>query len=252
MNLLKKIIIVGSIFCSSIMMGEEIPVPPHKEWSFEKWNGTFDKAKLQRGFQIYKEICSTCHSLKRIRFRELGAIGFNSLEIKALAASYEIHDGPNDEGEMFNRACIPSDVIPWVFKNDNQAKSANNGSLPPDLSLMVKARKYGASYMYAILTGYSDAPKNLTLTDTQHYNKYFPGHLISMAPPLLSEGQVTYADGTKATIEQMAEDVVTFLAWAAEPELETRKQDGFSTLMFLAFLTLLFYFTKRRIWKDVK
>jgi ubiquinol-cytochrome c reductase cytochrome c1 subunit len=252
MSAFKKIILMVSVIYSSLSMSEEIPVPPHKKWSFEKWNGTFDKGKLQRGFQIYKEVCSTCHSLKRIRFRELSAIGFTALEIKALAASYEIHDGPNDEGEMFNRSGIPSDIIPWVFKNDNQAKSANNGALPPDLSLMVKARKYGASYVYALLTGYAEAPKDLTLTDTQHYNKYFPGHLISMAPPLVSEGQVTYADGTKATIEQMAEDVVTFLAWAAEPELETRKQEGFSTLIFLAFLTILFYFTKRRIWKDVK
>lgn len=240
------------VFSLQIVCGEHVLEPPKKEWSFQKWRGTFDKAQLQRGFQVYKEVCSTCHSLKRIRFRELEAIGFSALEIKALAATYEIHDGPNQDGDMFDRPGLPSDQMPWVYKNSNQAKAANNGALPPDLSLMIKARKYGADYLYALLTGYEQAPQNVKVGEGQYYNVYFPGHLLAMAPPLVSEGQVSYADGTVATIQQMAEDVTTFLAWASEPEMEERKQSGFSTLLFLFFMTGLFYFTMRRIWRDVQ
>lgn len=223
-----------------------------QDWSFQKWNGTFDRAALQRGFQVYKEVCAACHALKHIRFRELKAIGFNDDEIKALAATFEVMDGPNDEGEMFKRHAEPKDPYPWTFKNDKQARAANNGALPVDLSLVVKARKGGADYVYALLTSYKDAPKGVVKSDTQHWNDVFPGNLLSMAPPLVSEGQVTYADGTKATIEQMAKDVTTFLAWAAEPEMETRKQMGLNALLFLCFMSVLFYLVKRRIWKDVQ
>lgn len=223
-----------------------------QSWNFQKWNGTFDRSALQRGFQVYKEVCSTCHGLKRIRFRELADIGFNEEEIKALAASYQIHDGPNDEGEMFDRSGMPSDAFPWVYKNANQAKAANNGSLPPDLSLMIKARKGGADYVYALLTGYENPPQGVTMESTQHWNKFFPGHLISMSPPLITEGQVTYADGTKATIDQMARDVVTFLSWAAEPEMEERKRSGLNALLYLFLLTGLLYIVKRRTWQDIK
>lgn len=223
--------------------------PQH--WSFEKWNGTFDRAALQRGFQVYKEVCAACHALKHIRFRELKDIGFSEEEVKALAKSYEILDGPNDEGEMFNRPGEPKDALPWTYKNEKQARAANNGALPVDLSLVVKARKRGADYVYALLTSYKEAPKDVVKSDNQYWNTAFPGHLLSMAPPLV-DGHVTYADGTKATIEQMAKDVTTFLAWAAEPEMEIRKQMGVNALIFLCIMTILFYFVKRRIWKDVK
>ena len=244
-------VFISFLIAENKLWAEGVIEPPKKEWTFEKWNGAFDKAKLQRGFQIYKEVCATCHGLKRIRFRELKAIGFTDLEIKALAASYDIHDGPNDEGEMFDRPGLPSDAMPWIYKNAKQAKAANNGAFPPDLSLIVKARKYGADYIYALLTGYCEPPKEIAVSNGQYYNKYFSGKLIAMAPPL-TDGQVTYADGRKATVSQMAEDVTNFLAWAAEPEMEERKQDGFVTLMFLLFMTVLFYFTMRRIWQDVK
>ncbi|CAO5681111.1 MAG: Cytochrome c1 [Holosporales bacterium] len=238
-------------FLIAVAFCEQQPAIEHQNWSFNKWNGTFDRAALQRGFQVYKEVCAACHALKHIRFRELKNIGFSDGEIKALAQGYEILDGPNDDGEMFKRPGEPKDALPWVFKNEKQARSANNGALPVDLSMVVKARKHGADYVYALLTSYKEAPKDVVKSDTQYWNEAFPGHLLSMAPPL-TDGQVTYADGTKATIEQMAKDVTTFLAWAAEPEMETRKQMGINALIFLCAMTIIFYLVKRRIWKDVK
>lgn len=225
---------------------------PEVSWSFDGWNGTFKRDQLQRGFQVYKEVCSSCHGIKLLRFRELEAIGFTAPQVKALAASYDINDGPNLEGDMFVRKGLPSDVIPGPYKNDNQAKSVNNGAVPPDLSLIVKARKGGANYVKALLTGYMNPPVGITLRETEHYNRYFPDHKIAMAPPFVADDQVTYTDGTNATISQMAEDVTAFLAFVAEPEMEDRKRAGFETLLYLAFMTLLFYFTKRKIWKDVK
>lgn len=225
---------------------------PEIPWSFEGWNGTFKRDQLQRGFQVYKEICSSCHGIKLLRFRELTAIGFTEAQIKALAASYDIEDGPNLEGDMFTRKGLPSDVIPGPYKNDNQAKSVNNGAVPPDLSLIIKARKGGANYVKALLTGYMDPPPGINLRETEHYNRYFPDHKIAMAPPFVTDGQVVYADGMDAKISQMAEDVTAFLAFVAEPEMENRKRAGFETLLYLVFMTLLFYFTKRKIWQDVK
>jgi ubiquinol-cytochrome c reductase cytochrome c1 subunit len=245
-----SLFIISFFACSSVAIAHEETHIPKQTWSFDGAFGKFDKAQLQRGFQVFKEVCSTCHSLKRIRFRDLSAIGFSELEIKALAASFEIHDGPNQEGEMFDRKGLPSDPYPWTFKNDNQAKAANNGALPLDLSLIVKARKGGADYIHAFLIGFDCPPKYIKVSQGQYWNKAFPGNLISMAPPL-TENQVTYADGTKATIDQMAKDVSAFLAFAAEPEMEKRKQKGYNTLMYLAFLTILSYIVKRRIWKDV-
>jgi ubiquinol-cytochrome c reductase cytochrome c1 subunit len=225
---------------------------PEISWSFKGWNGTFKRDQLQRGFQVYKEVCSSCHGIKLLRFRELSAIGFSEAQIKALAAAYDINDGPNLEGKMFSRKGLPSDAIPGPYKNDNQAKFVNNGAVPPDLSLIVKARKGGANYVKALLTGYMDPPPGVTLRETEHYNRYFPDYKIAMAPPLITDNQVTYADGTDATISQMAEDVTAFLAFVAEPEMEERKRSGFQTLLYLVFMTGLFYLTKRKIWKDVK
>lgn len=248
--------ILSFFFVFSLMIAQanhEVQDPiPQTSWSFDGWNGTFKRDQLQRGFQVYKEVCSSCHGIKLLRFRELTAIGFTEAQIKALAASYDIDDGPNLEGDMFTRKGLPSDAIPGPYKNDNQAKTVNNGAVPPDLSLIVKARKGGANYVKALLTGYMEPPSGVTLRETEHYNRYFPDHKIAMAPPFVTDGQVVYADGTDAKMSQMAEDVTAFLAFVAEPEMEDRKRAGFETLLYLAFMTILFYFTKRKIWKDVQ
>lgn len=245
-----------SILTHALLIGESNHITlghvsiEKQNWSFNGLLGKFNKAELQRGFQVFKEVCSTCHSLKRIRFNDLQKIGFSALEVKALAATYDIHDGPNQEGDMFDRKGLPSDAYPWVFKNANQAKAANNGALPPDLSLITKARKYGADYIYALLTGFDNAPEGFHLNPGQYYNKAFAGHLISMAPPL-TDGQVTYADGTKATVAQMARDVSAFLTFTAEPKMEKRKEKGVDTMIYLTFMTILFYIVKRRIWRNI-
>ena len=230
---------------------ENVTVPPKQNWSFNKPNGTFDRAALQRGFQVYKQVCSACHSIKLISFRHLKSMGLTDAEIKVLASQYQIKDGPNDEGEMFERPGRPSDYIPGPYLNDKQARAANNGSLPPDQSLIVKARLYGADYIYAVLTGYKKAPNGFNLNPGQYYNEYFPGNAISMTQPL-SESLVTYNDGTKASVDQMAHDVTTFLAWASEPEMEDRKRLGIKVLMYLLLMTGLFYATMRRIWSALK
>ncbi|CAO5680586.1 MAG: Cytochrome c1 [Holosporales bacterium] len=246
-NIIKSLLIISTL---SVLSAEN-EMPIQKEvWSFDGIFGTFDRAQLQRGFQVFREVCATCHSLKYIHFRDLNGI-FSDIEIKALAASYDIHDGPNDEGEMFDRKGLPSDAFPWVFKNANQARSANHGALPPDLSLMAKARKGGANYIYALLTSFTNPPKGTCVNDGQYWNTAFHGNLISMAPPLTTENQVIYQDGTKATVDQMAKDVSAFLAFTAEPEMEKRKQKGINAFIFLGLLTVISYIVKRRIWKDV-
>ncbi|MCE2716182.1 MAG: cytochrome c1 [Alphaproteobacteria bacterium] len=229
---------------------EPAAVPPKQDWSFASPIGTFDRAALQRGFQVYKQVCSACHSIKYISFRHLKALGLSDAEIKVLASQYQIKDGPNDEGEMFERPGRPSDYFPLAYANEKQARAANNGAFPPDLSLIVKARPGGADYVYALLTGFTENP-DFKVGTGQYYNAYFSGHAISMAPPL-SEGLISYGDGTKATVEQMAHDVTTFLAWASEPEAEERKRLGLKVLMYLLMMTGLFWATMRRIWKNVR
>lgn len=230
---------------------EDAPIPPKQKWSFNVPNGTFNRASLQRGFQVYKQVCAACHGIKYVSFRHLKALGLTPGEIKVLAAEYQIKDGPNDEGEMFERPGRPSDYFPSTYNNEKQARAANNGAYPVDLSLITKARKHGADYVFALLTGYKEPPSNFKVGENQFYNEYFPGHAISMRQPL-TEGIVTYNDGTKASIEQMAKDVTTFLAWASEPEMEQRKQLGFKTLMYLIVMTILFYITMRKVWRGVK
>jgi ubiquinol-cytochrome c reductase cytochrome c1 subunit len=226
---------------------------PHHDWSFKGILGTFDRGELQRGFQVYKEVCSSCHGLKRVAYRNLRFLGFKEAEIKAIAANYQVTDGPNDEGEMFQRSARPSDNFVSPYPNEKAARAANNGASPPDLSLITKSRPGGANYVYSLLTGYTPPPPGMELdpNDTRHYNAYYPGYYISMAAPL-SEGQVTYADGAQATVAQMAHDVVAFLSWAAEPELESRKELGFKVLFYVLFMTAIFYVVNRRVWKDVK
>ena len=225
---------------------------PERSWSFDGPFGTVDKAAAQRGFQVFKNVCATCHSISLIRYRDLAEIGFNEQEIKAIAAEYETQDGPNDEGALFMRKSIPSDIFFEPYANEAAARAANDGSVPIDLSLITKARKHGADYLYALLTGYQSAPEGVSLFPGKYYNPYFPGGQIVMPPPLISEDLVTYADGTSASIEQMAEDVTNFLAWAAEPEMEKRKQTGYKMLIILAVLAILLYFLKKSIWRRVK
>jgi ubiquinol-cytochrome c reductase cytochrome c1 subunit len=229
---------------------EEAPSPPRQQWSFEGVFGTYDRAALQRGFQVYKEVCAACHPVKHLFFRDLTEIGYNETEVKGIAAQVQVTDGPNDSGEMFQRPARPSDPIPGPFPNDQAARAANNGALPPDLSLITKARDGGPDYVYAILDGFKDAPAGFKVLDGMYYNEYFNGHQIKMPPPLSPE-QVKFADGTPATVPQMAHDVVTFLNWAAEPTLENRHRIGFKVILFLIVATGVFYAAKRKIWSRV-
>ncbi|MFQ6017494.1 MAG: cytochrome c1 [Kiloniellaceae bacterium] len=234
---------------SAAQAAEEAEAPGHN-WSFSGIFGTFDRAAQQRGFQVYKEVCAGCHSLDLVAFRHLEALGFSAEEVKAIAAEYTIIDGPNDDGEMFERPGRPSDFFPPPFPNDKAAAAANGGAIPPDLSLMAKAREGGPDYLRALLTGYVEPPGEFDLIEGLSYNLYFPNHQIAMPPPLF-EGAVEFADGTEASVEQMAGDVTTFLMWAAEPNLEARKEMGIKVMLFLLVFTGLLYAAKRRVWSDL-
>lgn len=223
---------------------------PDRQWSFEGIFGSFDMNSVQRGLQVYLEVCAGCHGLELIAFRNLSDLGYNEDEVKAIAANFTVIDGPDDNGEMFERPGLPFDRFPPPFANDKAAAAANGGAVPPDLSLMAKARMNGADYLHALLTGYRDPPPDFDLLDGLSYNEYFPGHQIAMAQPL-DDGYVEYMDGTEATLDQMAIDVTTFLAWTAEPELEERKQMGIKVILFLIVLTGLLYAVKRKIWADL-
>jgi ubiquinol-cytochrome c reductase cytochrome c1 subunit len=228
----------------------EAPEPPHQNWSFEGPLGTFDRAALQRGYQVYKEVCSACHSMNQLYYRNLAALGFNDAEIKALAAEATVTDGPNDQGEMFERPGRPSDHFKAPFPNAKAASAANNGAAPPDLSLIIKALHGGSDFVYALLNGYTDPPAGVKVPDGMNYNVMFPGHMIAMPPPL-SEGAVTFADGTAASVPQMAHDVVTFLTWASEPEMEQRKRIGLKVMAYLLLMAGVLFALKRKIWRDV-
>ena len=221
------------------------------DWSFNGVSGKFDRASIQRGFLVYKEVCSSCHSIKNISFRNLKEIGFNDEEVKAIASNYTIKDGPNEEGDFFDRNGVISDYFPPPYLNDNAAKYANNGALPIDLSVIIKARKDGANYMYSLLTGYSEDQENLKLEPGTYYNKYFYDNKIAMPPPFV-EDQVLYLDGTKATVKQMAKDVTHFLHWCSEPEMEKRKALGIKVMLFLLIAAIICYFANKRIWKKAK
>ena len=223
------------------------------EWPWGGIFGQYDRAALQRGLQVYKEVCAGCHGLRLIAFRNLMEIGYSEAQVKAFAKEYEVQNKePNDEGEMFNRPALPSDRFVSPFPNEQAARAANGGAYPPDLSLIVKARANGADYMYSLMVGYEQAPAGATPpAENLHYNAYFPGNWIAMPPPL-SEGAVEYADGTKATVDQMARDVTSFLTWTAMPELEQRKQMGLAVMMFLVVFTGLLIATKKKVWADVK
>ncbi|AAU03744.1 cytochrome c1 [Rickettsia typhi] len=221
------------------------------KWSFDGIFGTVNREAAQRGFQVYKEVCSVCHSLNNLYYRNLKDIGFSDDEIKEIAKGYTVKDGPNDDGEMFERPALPYDRFVQPYPNEQAARKANNGANPPDLSLIIKARYDGANYIYSLLTSYTDPPAYFKMMHGAHYNPYFPGAQIVMPPPL-TDGQVTYMDGTNASVEQMSRDVTVFLQWAAEPEMEHRKSIGLKVMMFLIVFTILFYIAKNRIWSNLK
>lgn len=235
---------------SQALGAEGALAPIEKDWHHDGIFGTFDRAAAQRGFQVYREVCSACHGLDYIAFRHLQDIGFSEEQVRALAAEYQITDGPNDEGEMIEREARPSDQVPSPYANEGEARVANGGALPPDLSLITKARAEGTDYLYSLLQGYTEPPAGEEAPEGMYYNAYYPGHWIAMPPPL-TEGGVTYTDETEASVEQMANDVTAFLTWAAEPTLEARKQAGLKVMLFLIILTALLYATKRKIWSDM-
>ncbi len=244
--------------------------PVRNHWSFAGPFGRYDTAQLQRGFKIYREVCSTCHSINLLAFRNLGDPGgpqFTAAEVAAIAAEYKIKDGPNDQGEMFERPGRPADHFPPPFPNEQTARLANGGALPPDMSVLAKARQYergfpwfvidiftqyqelGVDYIVSVLKGYAQKPAAMTMPDGMQYNTYFPGNAIGMPPPL-ADGVVTYTDGSPQTLDQYSKDIAAFLMWSAEPTLDVRKRTGFQVIIFLVILSVLLYFTKKKIWHD--
>ena len=224
------------------------------DWSFKGLFGKFDRGSLQRGYQVYTEVCASCHSMKYLSYRNLSEKGgpeFSVAEAKAIAASFEVTDGPNADGEMFQRPAKLSDKFVMPYENVKAAQAANGGAYPPDMSVLVKARGGGVDYIYSLLQGYEDAPPGVTLDDGVYYNKYMYGNKIKMSAPL-SDGIVEYGDGTIASVDQMSKDVTTFLMWAAEPHLETRHRMGFKAIVYLIILTILVYFSMKKIWSRVE
>jgi len=235
------------------------PREPGHAWSFEGPFGRYDKQQLQRGFQVYKEVCSACHSLRLVAFRDLTQIGYSEAEVKAIAKGFQVPGVDPNTGEANTRPGLPTDYFPKPYANDIAARAANNNAIPPDLSLMTKARHEGTHYVYSLLTGFQNQPAELLakFPDAKtpkglHYNPYFANLNLAMAPPLTAEGQVTYGDGTKASVDQMAQDVAAFLTWTAEPKLDKRKQTGWPVLGFLLIATVLAYMAKRNVWASKK
>ena len=223
---------------------------PQHEWSFEGITGTFDRGALQRGYQVYSEVCSGCHSMKLLYYRDLIDIGFSEDQVKAIASEFTVIDGPNDEGEMFERDARPADRFVSPYLNDNEARANNNGAYPPDLSVITKAKKDGANYIYNLLLGYKDPPADMEVGEGMYYNIYMEGNQIAMPQPIYDES-VDYADGTNNSAEQIAEDLVVFLTWAAEPELEVRKNLGIKVILFFIVLGFIIFLAKNRLWREV-
>lgn len=263
--------VVGVCLLPFAAFGAEAEQPPRQKWSFSGPFGKFDRGQIQRGFKVYREVCQVCHGLSYIAFRNLsepGGPGFSPEQAAAVAAEYKIKDGPNDQGEMFERPGRLADRFPSPFPNDQAARAVHNGAVPPDLSVMAKARTYergfpwfifdiftqyqenGPDYLMALLKGYEEPPQGLTLPPGTQYNKYFPGHAIAMPPPL-TDGRVDYTDGAPATLDQYARDVTAFLMWTAEPHMETRKRIGFQVMIFLIIFAGLLYFVKKKVWAGV-
>ena len=271
--------IIPALLLAAITIAPSVPAgaaegaetPAKQRWSFGGMFGKFDRGQLQRGFKVYREVCQTCHGLALLSFRNLadaGGPGFTPAQASAIAAEYQVLGEPDDQGEVKERPGRLADRFPPPFKNDNQARARYN-AVPPDLSVIVKARGYergfpwfildlfttyqehGADYMTALLTGYADPPKDRQAPPGTFYNHFFPGNFLAMPPPL-SDGRVEYTDGTKATALQHAQDVTAFLAWAAEPHMEARKRIGLQVLVFLLVFAFLLYFTKKKVWRQVE
>ena len=240
----------AAALCVTPAAAQDAPVPPAQNWSFNGIFGTPDLAAAQRGFQIYSEVCSNCHAMHQLHFRDLTGIGLNEAQIKALASGFTVPQGTDDQGQPKEGPATPANQFRSPFPNEKASRTANNGAYPPDLSLIVNAREGGPDYVYGVLTGYAQPPSGFTMGDGMNYNKMFPGHQIAMPQPL-TDGRVTYTDGTPDTIDQMARDVVTFLTWAANPEMAERKQMGVRVILFLILLTGVTYAMKRVIWSDV-
>tara|TARA_B100000029_G_scaffold427029_1_gene436213 strand:- start:1083 stop:1955 length:873 start_codon:yes stop_codon:yes gene_type:complete len=236
--------------CNSVYSEESKIELIKTDWSFNGIFGTFDRASLQRGYQVYQEVCSGCHSVQHLSYRNLSEQGgpeFSPKEAKAIAAQFEVNDGPNEDGEMFTRPGRLSDKFVSPFTNVKAAAAANGGAYPPDMSVLAKARKGGADYIYSLLMGYEEAPIGFELDDGVYYNKYMPGNKIKMSEPIV-DGSVEYADGTEATKAQISKDITTFLVWAAEPHLEARHKMGFKVFFYLIILLTLVYLSKQKVW----
>ncbi|AAW71362.1 Cytochrome c1 [Wolbachia endosymbiont strain TRS of Brugia malayi] len=248
--LVKNILAVSCalLLTNSVCAEEFVPSPNKKmDWSFDGATGFFDRESIQRGYKVYKEVCAACHSMNRIAFRDLQDVGFSEDDVKQIAASYQVKDGPNDLGEMFDRPGIPSDYFIAPFDTKEVAAASNNGAIPPDLSLIIKARHDSANYVYSLLTGYRNDEQD---ENGLYFNPYFPTGKLAMAPPL-SEGMVEYDGARQATVENMAYDVVNFLQWAAEPELERRHKLGFKIVAYFIILTVFVVLTNKRIWSKL-
>ncbi len=254
-NFFKVIFIISNLLIlSNNTLAEEKADLLKTDWTFKGLFGKFDRASLQRGYQVYNEVCASCHSLKYVSYRNLAEKGgpeFSEEQAKAIAASFEITDGPNSDGEMFTRPAKLSDKFIMPYENEKAAQAANGGAYPPDMSVLVKARSGGVDYIYSVLLGYEDPPSDIILDDGVYYNKYMYGKKIKMPKPL-SDGLIEYSDGTLASEEQMAKDVTTFLMWTAEPHLESRHKMGFKAIVYLIILTILVYFSMKKIWSRIE
>ena len=250
-TMLAGVMLASSWAGSALAAGGGDVLLKHVDWSFNGPFGKFDQASMQRGFQAYREVCAGCHWLNYIAFRNLAELGYSEAEVKAIAAEYDIVDGPNDEGEMFTRPGIPADYFPAPYDNEQAARASNGGAYPPDLSLMVKARPNGADYLYSLLTSYEEAPAGEAVPDGMYYNAAYPGHLIAMPQPLYGD-DVEYANGADASADAIAADLVHFLNWTAEPKMETRKRTGVSVMIFLLLMVAFSYGAMKYVWADVK
>ena len=243
--------LVCSYASSSLAAGDALS-PKEIDWPFSGMLGTVDRQSAQRGLQVYLEVCASCHSLELVSYRNLASLGFSPNEIKAIAADYEVEDGPDEIGDYYDRAAIPSDRFASPFPNELAARASNGGAYPVDLSLIVKARPNGANYVYSLLSGFGqEVPKGMDIPSGMHYNPYFPGGKIAMKAPL-EDDKVEYMDETNATVDQMSYDVVNFLQWASEPEMEQRKRLGIKVLLYLAIFGIFCYIAKKRVWETLR
>ncbi len=248
------ILALSILFFQNHSISAEMPKFLETDWTFKGLFGKYDRASLQRGYQVYTEVCAACHSMQYLSYRNLAEPGgpeFTEQEAKVIAASFEVLDGPNSDGEMFMRPAKLSDKFVMPYENVEASKAANGGAYPPDMSVLAKARKGGADYIYSLLLGYDEPPADIKLDDGVYYNKYMYGNKIKMSAPL-SDDLVEYSDGTMATKEQMAKDITTFLMWSAEPHLETRHKTGFRVIVYLIILSVLVYLTMKKIWSRVE